>query len=211
MAYQMGLGVNSSVSDCVERVVEAPAAKLFFSRSKVKVLLPLPEMCSGRLSVTRMRLVSTGRVRSSPSAKAGVSRLRATMRQVTAPRSCGTSTRKWTSLDSPGFTSNGWALAPSTICKSALLNGLRNDNVTLPHWVMLSILTTLADNTSTSPSRRKRGTLGTTISFLLVCTYFSKKPDIISVLWAKPSSFQRVRDSGIVKLISTLPSSSVRR
>ena len=170
MAYQMGFGVNSKVSDCVVSVVEAPAAKLFFNRSKVKVLLPLPEMCSGKLSVIRMRLVRMGRVCSSPSMKTGVSKLRASMRQVMAPRFCGTHTLKHTSCDAPGFTSNGWVSALSTMCKSALLNGLRNDSVTLPHWVTLSMLTTLAERISVSPSRMKRGMLGTTISFLLVCT-----------------------------------------
>ena len=66
MAYQAGFWVNSKVSLCCCKVGDLLAV---FMRSNLKVLVCLPRMGKGWVSVTNMRLVSTGMGDSSPSEK----------------------------------------------------------------------------------------------------------------------------------------------
>ena len=77
-AYQAGFDVNSSDNLWCCSVLESPALLRFFN---VKDLLCPPRTGSGKVSVTNMRLVSTGIALSSPSAKSPAS---ATMRWVRA-------------------------------------------------------------------------------------------------------------------------------
>src|SRR5690606_40446477 len=64
-AYHTGLPVNSTVSAWFTRVSLA----VFASLSNVKVLELFPRIGRGKVSVTSMRLVTTGRMVSSPSEK----------------------------------------------------------------------------------------------------------------------------------------------
>ena len=93
----------------------------------------------------------------------------------------------------------GWLFAALNIC-----------SVTYPQMCRLAVFTTLAEKSMVSPSRRKRGAFGTTITSLAVCTNFSKRPVIKAGLWATPCIFHLVRASGMVKLRKTVPSGSVR-
>ncbi len=102
------------------------------------------------------------------------------------------------------------AFAPKEVSAS-LVVGSKNSSVTFTSIAVSVILLTRAVRPISSPSRTKRGTLGSTISSFWVTMVCSLTAVASSLSWAKSRNFQLVSASGLSKLMTRLPSASLAR
>ena len=120
-----------------------------------------------------------------------------------------TFTVKRTGFDSPAARSKGSSRGPSTrLSRESFVRASVSENVTRPASRPVEVLLTFTGICTTSPSRRNRGTTGSTIRDFADTQLSRIRPLRRLASWASPLSCQVVSVSGSVNSIVMLPSLS---
>ena len=158
----------------------------------------------GSDSVTNIRLLRTGSVFSSPSVKFPAT---AFTRYVSNSKSSGTiifhfTTVLWPASMVKSFSAS-WRLMAAFAGFCVIAS--KNSSWAVPLIRKPDKFTILVLKNRVSAWRRKRGALGTTISFLAAVNSFISIPELKSVVCARLMNFHLVNDSGSLKSITKSP------